>query len=130
VGLVFGLSLQARPRAHQVRPAKAQACSVKPKPDLSPHFTGPIRPYYVQRHEQGFKMSSRKKSPKMFFENYQSKTRSVKKSCQIFWATFAILKELAKENNSPIGENSSNLVTLATSSLVRFENKNILIILL
>jgi hypothetical protein len=28
------------------------------------------------------------------------------------WATFVIPKKLLKENNHPLGENSSNLVTL------------------
>jgi hypothetical protein len=52
-GLVFGLSPQARPRAcppDQARPAKARARSVKPEPDPSPHFTGPLQPYWSPSH--------------------------------------------------------------------------------
>jgi hypothetical protein len=48
-GLVFGPSQQSRPQARtpgQARPAKAGACSVKPEPNRSLHFTGPIRPYF------------------------------------------------------------------------------------
>jgi hypothetical protein len=46
-GWFFGLSPQARPEpAHQARPAKARARSIKPEPDTSPHFTSPLRPYF------------------------------------------------------------------------------------
>jgi hypothetical protein len=44
-GLVFGLSPDPEP-APQARPAKAWDRSVKPKPNPSPHFLGPLRPYF------------------------------------------------------------------------------------
>jgi hypothetical protein len=39
---------------------------------------------------------------------------SVEKSIQKMWTTFEIFGKPAKVNNTPLGENSSNLVTLAT----------------
>jgi hypothetical protein len=44
VGLVLGLSCPDPESVNQSRPAKAQACSIKPKSDPSLHFTGPTRP--------------------------------------------------------------------------------------
>jgi hypothetical protein len=42
----FGLAHDPDPEpAHRARPAKAQARSVMPEPDLGAHYTGPIRPY-------------------------------------------------------------------------------------
>jgi type IV secretory pathway TraG/TraD family ATPase VirD4 len=36
------------------------------------------------------------------------------KSSQTFWATSLIFKKLPKESSRPMGENSSNLVTLVS----------------